>query len=48
MSPMTFAQTTVELPKAGAKRRDAQISTDSVAAPATKTSAPRRNDQTRR
>ena len=48
MSPITLAQTTVELPKNGASSREAQISTESVAAPAMKTTAPRRNDQTRR
>src|SRR5512132_1475581 len=42
MRPITFAQTTVELPKNGASSRDAQISTASVAPPAMKTIAPRR------
>src|SRR5215216_2749201 len=42
MSPMMFAQTIVELPKYGARRRDAAISVASVPVPAVKTTSPSR------
>jgi hypothetical protein len=42
MSPMMFAQTTVELPKYGARRREAEISVANVPAPAVKTTTPSR------
>src|SRR4029453_10950671 len=42
MSPMMFAQTTVELPKDGAGSREAAISVASVPAPAVKTTTPNR------
>src|SRR4029453_14279657 len=42
MRPMMLAQTIVELPKYGARRREAAISVESVPAPAVNTSSPRR------
>src|SRR5918992_5108331 len=42
MRPMMFAQTIVELPKYGARRREAAISVASVPAPPMNTTTPRR------